>query len=70
MAGVGLAEVLGVIGEQADEEVDAAEVAVAQSGQPRPHFRFDLNLAQPSYAFNAICILCYSQAVQSGAGGM
>jgi hypothetical protein len=31
VAGVGLAECFGVFGEQADEEVDAAEVAVRQA---------------------------------------
>jgi hypothetical protein len=54
-----------VLSEQADEEVDAAEVAVAQSGQPGPHFRIDLDLVQPCHAFNAIYIACYSQAVES-----
>lgn len=36
---VGLGEVLSVLGEQADEEVDPAEVAVGQAGQPGPDFR-------------------------------
>ncbi len=44
MAGVGLAEIFGVLGEQADEEVDPAEVAVGQPGQPGPDFGLDLNL--------------------------
>jgi len=34
VSGVGLAEVLGVLGEQAGKEVDPAEVAVGQAGQP------------------------------------
>jgi hypothetical protein len=47
VTGVGLAEVFGVLSEQADEEVDPAEVAVGQTGQPGPDFGFDLNLIQP-----------------------
>jgi len=62
VAGVRLAEILGVLSKQPDKEVDAAEVAVAQPGQPGPHFRFDLNLVQTFHASNAICIVCYSQA--------
>jgi hypothetical protein len=62
VAGVRFAEVFGVLSKQADEEVDAAEVAVAQPGQPGPHFRFDLDLVQTCHASNAICIGCYSQA--------
>lgn len=69
VAGVRLAEILGVLSKQADEEVVAAEVAVAQPGQLGPHFRFDLNLVQPRHASDAICIACYSQTVRSGAGG-
>jgi hypothetical protein len=56
VSGVGLAEVLGVLGEQADKEVDAAEVAVGQAGQPGPDFRLDLDLIQPCHASDAICI--------------
>jgi hypothetical protein len=33
VTGVRLAEIFGVLSKQADEEVDAAEVAVAQPGQ-------------------------------------
>jgi hypothetical protein len=62
VAGVRLTEILGVLSEQADEEVDAAEVAVAQPGQPGPHFRFDLDLKplmHPMlYASYAIAKLC------------
>lgn len=47
---------------QADEEVNAAEIAVAQPGQPRPDLGLDLNLIQACHASNAICIACYSQA--------
>ena len=47
VTGIGLAEVFGVLGEQADEEVNPAEVAVGQAGQPGPDFGFDLNLVQP-----------------------
>jgi hypothetical protein len=61
VSGVGLAEILGVLGEQADEEVDPAEVAVGQAGQPGPDFRLDLDLIQPYHASGAICICCYSQ---------
>jgi hypothetical protein len=46
VAGVRLAEIFGVLSKQSDEEVDAAEVAVAQPGQPGPHFGLDLNLVQ------------------------
>ena len=35
-----------MLSKQADEEIGTAEIAVTQSGQPGPHFRFDLNLAQ------------------------
>jgi len=58
---IGLAEIVGVLGEQADEEVDPAEVAVGQPGQPGPDFGFDLHLIQPCHASDAICIRCYSQ---------
>ena len=43
--GVGLADVLGVLGEQADEEIDPAEVAVGQAGEPGPDLRLDLDRA-------------------------
>ena len=62
VARVRLAEIFGVLSKQANEEVDAAEVAVAQTGQSGPHFRFDLNLVQTCHASDAICIACYSQA--------
>jgi hypothetical protein len=61
VSGVGLAEVLSVLGEQADEEVDPAEVAVGQAGQPGPDFMLDLDLIQLCHASDAICICCYSQ---------
>ena len=61
VSGGGLAEVLGVLGEQAGEEVDPAEVAVGQAGQPGPDFSLDLDLIQPCHASDAICICCYSQ---------
>jgi hypothetical protein len=71
VSGVGLAEVLGVLGEQADEEVDPAEVAAGQAGQPGPDFRLDLDLIQPCHASDAICICCYSQGgAISRAGGL
>jgi hypothetical protein len=56
VSGVGLAEVLSVLGEQADEEVGPAEVAVGQAGQPGPDFRLDLDLIQLCHASDAICI--------------
>jgi hypothetical protein len=63
---VGLAEVLGVFGEQADEEVDPAEVAVGQAGQPGSDFRLDLDLIQ-----SLSCICCYRQGgAISRAGGL
>jgi hypothetical protein len=60
MAGVRLAEIFGVLSKQADEEAGAAEIAVAQPGQPGPHFGLDLDLIQASHASDAICIACYS----------
>lgn len=69
VAGIGLTEIFGVLSKQADKEIDVAEVAAAQSSQPGPDFRLDLNLEQTCYASNAICIACYSQSVQSGTGG-
>src|SRR6202042_719510 len=68
VTGVRLAEVLGVLSKQADEEVDAAEVALAQPGQPGSYFGFDLNLVQACHASYAICIACYIQAGWSDAG--
>ena len=56
MAGIGLAEILGLLGEQADVEVDPAEVTVAQPGQPGTDFRLDLDPVQPRHASDAICI--------------
>jgi hypothetical protein len=50
-----------VLGEQADEEVHPAEVAVGQLFKPGPDFRFDLDLEQSDHASDAICILCYSR---------
>ena len=43
MPGVGLAERLGLFGEQTDQEVDPAEIAVAQPGQPRSDLRLDFD---------------------------
>ena len=48
VAGIGLAEILGLLGEQADVEVDPAEVTVAQPGQPGTDFRLDLDPVQPA----------------------
>jgi len=61
MAGVGLAEIFGVPGQQANKEVHPAEVTITQLGQPGPHLGLDLNLIQPRHASDAICIRCYSQ---------
>jgi len=36
MAGMGLSEISRVLGQQANEEVNPAEVTVGQPGQPRP----------------------------------
>ena len=60
-----------MLGEQADKEVDPAEVASGQAGQPGPDFRLDLDLIQPCHASDAICICCYSQGgAVSRAGGL
>jgi DNA primase len=56
VTGIGLTEVLGLLGEQADVEVDPAEVTVAQCGQPGTNFRLDLDPIQSSHASDAICI--------------
>jgi hypothetical protein len=61
MAGIGLAEIFRVLGQQASEEVNPAEVTVGQPGQPRPNLGFQLHLIEVCHAFDAICILCYSQ---------
>jgi len=37
VAGIGLAEIFRVLGQQANEEVNPAEVTVGQPGQPRPN---------------------------------
>ncbi len=54
--GVGLAEVLGLLADQADEEVGPAEVAVAEAFQPGPDFGFDLDRVEPGDASHAVCI--------------
>ncbi|MGD0935907.1 MAG: hypothetical protein ABR922_15220 [Streptosporangiaceae bacterium] len=41
--GVGLAERLGLFGERTDQEVDPAEIAVAQPGQPRSDLWLDFD---------------------------
>jgi hypothetical protein len=61
MAGLGLAEIFGVPGEQANQEVHPAEVTVTQLRQPGSHLGLDLDLIQPGHASDAICICCYSQ---------
>jgi hypothetical protein len=60
--GLRLAEILGMLSEHADEEVNAAEVAVAQPGQPGPDFGLDLDFIRPAmhpmlYASHAIAKL-------------
>ena len=62
MACVRLAEIVGMLGGQADADVDPAEVPVMQAGQPGPDFRFDLHLVHACHAFYAICICCYIKA--------
>ena len=61
MTGVGLTEISGVLGEQANQEVDPAEVTITQLGEPGPDFGLDLDLIQPGHASDAICICCYDQ---------
>jgi hypothetical protein len=43
MPGVGLAERLGLFGEQTDQEVDPAEIVVVQPGQPRSDLWLDFD---------------------------
>ncbi len=66
VAGVRLTECLGVLGEQADEEVDSTKVAVSKAFQPRPHLGLNLNLVQIAHASDAICISRYRQAGSQG----
>ena len=59
VARIGLAESLGLLGEQADEKVGAAEVPVAKAFEPGPDLRLDLDAYNPLmhrmvYAFDAI----------------
>ena len=61
VAGVRLTECLGTLGEQADEEVDPAEVAVGEALQPGPHLWLDLDFVQIGHASNDICISRYGQ---------
>jgi hypothetical protein len=61
VTGIRLAEVLGMLGKQADEEIDPAEIPVGQVLQPGPDFGLDLHFVQASHASDAICISCYSQ---------
>lgn len=56
-----LAECLGILSEQADEEVHSAKVAIGEVFQPRPHLRFDLDLVQSGHASDGICIGSYRQ---------
>jgi hypothetical protein len=62
MAGIGLAEIFRVLGQQANEEVNPAEVTVGQPGEPRPNLGFKLHLIEACHASDAIYILCYSQS--------
>ena len=62
MAGAGLTELLRMLGEQANQEVDSAEVTVRQCGQPGPNLWLQLHLIQPGHTSDAICIHCYIQA--------
>jgi hypothetical protein len=45
--------VLGTLGEQSDQEIDAAEIAVAEPGQP------ELTSGAISTSYNRPCITCY-----------
>jgi hypothetical protein len=55
--GIGLAEVLSMLGEQAGQEVGAAEVAVVQALQPGTDFGFELDCVGPP------CIIWYMPQV-------
>jgi hypothetical protein len=59
VAGVRLAEGVGLLGEQADEEVGAAEVSVAEALESGPDLGLDLYCVQPCHASDGICIGCY-----------
>jgi hypothetical protein len=56
VTGVGLAKDFGLLGEQADEEVGAAEVPVAEPFEPGPHLRLDFNRVDARHASHGICI--------------
>jgi hypothetical protein len=56
VAAVGLAECLGVFGQQPDQEIDPAEVTAGEALQPCPYLRLDLDLVQARHAPDAICI--------------
>jgi hypothetical protein len=57
MAGIGLAEICRVLGQQANEEVNPAEVTVSQPGQPGPDLGLQLHLVQAGHTSDAICTL-------------
>ena len=59
MAGIGLTKVFRVLSEQANKEIDPAELPVAQPGQPGPDFRLQFHLVEAAmhlmlYAFDAM----------------
>jgi hypothetical protein len=60
VAGVGLAEIFGALGEQADQKVHPAEVMITQLAQPGSHFGLDPDFIEPGHASDDICICCYS----------
>jgi hypothetical protein len=61
VARVGLAQGLGLPGEQPDQEIGTAEVAVTETLEPGPDLGFDLDLVQARHASHGICIGCYRQ---------
>jgi hypothetical protein len=61
VAGVRLAEGLGLLGEQANQEVDTTEVPIGQGLQPSANLWLDLHRVQVGHVSHGICIRCYEQ---------
>jgi len=62
---VRLAEIFGMLGEQANEEGRPGR-SPGQAGWLGLDLRFDLHLVRASHAFYGICICCYGQGGWSG----
>jgi hypothetical protein len=46
-----------MLGEQADQEVDPAEVAVREAVRPHPHLRLDLDRVQIGHASDGMYLM-------------